>query len=242
VIPSSQTLIPKVTYLIGPRGPEYRTVKLRDESQEPRAKADIGNLTAARKYDVYGLVRSGDSGTSRHKFVGSLGHTSEDETGLIYMRARWMDPALGRFISEDAARDGANWFEYCRGNPVNAVDAEGRTAAFWLTWLESAYLLWSFGLANSRTFRRVSEGIAAGFLAYARISGDPNELQTAIVMWNSAEISRKASSAADLRSLSQEVLGMGSGYSAALMVWFYLLFHDVDGLPTLLRLSVRGGV
>jgi len=58
-----------------------------------------GNLTASRKYDVYGLVRAGDSGTSRHKFVGSLGHTSEDETGLIYMRARWMDPALGRRIS-----------------------------------------------------------------------------------------------------------------------------------------------
>jgi RHS repeat-associated protein len=69
-------------------------------------------------YDVYGLVRGGDNGTSRHKrrpelaegCVGSLGHTSEDETGLIYMRARWMDPALGRFISEDPARDGANWF------------------------------------------------------------------------------------------------------------------------------------
>jgi len=85
-----------------------------------------GNVTASRKYDVYGLVRAGGSGTSRHKFVGSLGHTSEDETGLIYMRARWMDPSLGRFISEDSARDGANWFEYCRGNPVNAVDPDGR--------------------------------------------------------------------------------------------------------------------
>ena len=73
---------------------------------------------------------------SRHKFVGSLGHTSEDETGLIYMRARWMDPALGRFISEDPARDGANWFEYCRGNPVNLVDRTGKTAEWQtLTWL-----------------------------------------------------------------------------------------------------------
>jgi len=64
---------------------------------------------------------------SRHKFVGALGHTSEDETGLIYMRARWMDPSLGRFISEDPARDGANWFEYCRGNPVNLLDRDGRS-------------------------------------------------------------------------------------------------------------------
>jgi hypothetical protein len=45
---------------------------------------------------------------------------------MIYMRARWMDPATGHLISEDPARDGANWFEYCRGNPVNAVGADGR--------------------------------------------------------------------------------------------------------------------
>jgi RHS repeat-associated protein len=109
--------------------PEYRPEKLRAERQELRAERagevdPLGNLTASRKYDVYG--RAGDSGTSRHRFVGSLGHTSDDETGLIYMRARWMDPSLGRFISEDPARDGSNWLECSRGNPVNAVDPDGR--------------------------------------------------------------------------------------------------------------------
>lgn len=64
---------------------------------------------------------------SKHKFVGSFGHVSEDETGLIYTRARYMDPALGRFISEDPAGDGANWFVYCESNPVNLVDADGRS-------------------------------------------------------------------------------------------------------------------
>jgi RHS repeat-associated protein len=137
MVPSGQTLIPKATYLIGPRGPEYRrddqTGAIRwylyDGLGSVLGEVDpAGNLTASRKYDVYGLVRAGDSGTSRHKFVSSLGHTSEDETGLIYMRARWMDPSLGRFISEDPARDGANWFEYCRGNPVNAVDRTGLTS------------------------------------------------------------------------------------------------------------------
>lgn len=35
------------------------------------------------------LAALGDSGTCRHKFVGSLGHTSEDETGLVCLhRAR----------------------------------------------------------------------------------------------------------------------------------------------------------
>ena len=66
-----------------------------------------GNVISSRKYDAYGLVRSstGPSGT-KHKWVGALGHPSEDETGLVYMRARYMDPALGRFVSEDPERDG----------------------------------------------------------------------------------------------------------------------------------------
>jgi len=86
------------------------------------------SVLVSRKYDVFGAVRaSTGSGVSDHKFVGSLGHVSEAETGLIYMRARYMDPALGRFISEDPARDGVNWFVYCDNDPVNLVDSEGRT-------------------------------------------------------------------------------------------------------------------
>src|SRR5579875_841991 len=85
-----------------------------------------GNITAARKYDVYGLVRSGQVGSSSQKYVGSLGHESEGNTGLIYMRARYMDPVLGRFISEDPSKDGGNWFVYCGDEPVNHVDPNGK--------------------------------------------------------------------------------------------------------------------
>jgi RHS repeat-associated protein len=77
---------------------------------------------------VYGLVRSGQVGSSSQKYVGSLGHESDANTGLIYMRARYMDPVLGRFLSEDPGRDGANWFVYCGSNPINKVDTDGRTS------------------------------------------------------------------------------------------------------------------
>src|SRR5579884_3271915 len=94
-------------YLIGPRGPEYRRDVVHQsvawyvydglgsivEEVDPS-----GNITASRKYDVYGLVRSGQSGSSSQKYVGGLGHESEGNTDLIYMRARYMDPVLGRFV------------------------------------------------------------------------------------------------------------------------------------------------
>ena len=87
----------------------------------------LGNLTSSPKYDVYGAVRS-NAGTAstRHGFVGGLGHVSDTETGLVYVRARYYDPNVGRFLSEDPDAHGKNWFIYCNDNPTNYVDKTGK--------------------------------------------------------------------------------------------------------------------
>lgn len=103
-----------------------------------------GNITTQRSFDVYGGVRStwsasGESPT-RNRFCGSLGHVQDDENGgLIYMRARYMDPVTGRFISEDSGHNGGNWYAYCDGNPSNKVDSDGKVSRFWAGWDTSWY-------------------------------------------------------------------------------------------------------
>jgi hypothetical protein len=42
------------------------------------------------------------------------------------MRARYYDPVVGRFASEDPALSGNNWFAYCNGDPINSVDSDGK--------------------------------------------------------------------------------------------------------------------
>jgi RHS repeat-associated protein len=110
------------TMLHGPRGPEYERTGggapvwyLYDGLGSVLGTVDAaGNVVHTRKYDVYGAVRASTGGAGpKHRWVGSLGHPSEDETGLVYMRARYYDPVVGRFASEDPAEHGPNWFQLC---------------------------------------------------------------------------------------------------------------------------------
>ena len=57
----------------------------------------------------------------------------DTETGLYYLKSRYYDPELGRFISQDSMEyadpetiNGLNLYAYCGNNPVMYVDPTGR--------------------------------------------------------------------------------------------------------------------
>lgn len=63
------------------------------------------------------------------------GEAYEEETGLIYLRNRYYDPELGRFISADAEfgtktnPQSLNPYTYVNNNPLNYIDPAGLRAA-----------------------------------------------------------------------------------------------------------------
>ena len=149
--------VASATYINGPRGTECRI----DESTGEYTwymydglgsvigeVGSTGNVTSTRLYDAFGAVNaSSGTSTSKQKFCGSLGHTTEsDMGGLIYMRARWYDPAVGRFISEDPAGDGMNWYAYCSNNPINMVDYSGKASLPQDVWNLVKYFIPKLGL------------------------------------------------------------------------------------------------
>ena len=81
------------------------------------------NYDQRHTYDAFGI--SGEYQYSTSDPMRYCGEYQDYESGLIYLRARYYSPKLGRFINEDPIRDGLNWYVYCNNNPVRFVDPSG---------------------------------------------------------------------------------------------------------------------
>jgi RHS repeat-associated protein len=91
------------------------------------------SLGNQRSYDAWGNVREGSAtGDPKGRYCASLGHKQDDESGLVYMRARYADPTCGRFLSQDPFGNGLNWFAYGDDDPVSNCDEDGRISGKYL--------------------------------------------------------------------------------------------------------------
>ena len=99
------------------------------------AVTDIdGNVTDTLKYDAYGstIERTGESALI-FGYNGQYGVLT-DPNGLLYMRTRFYNPQLKRFMNADVI-DGSiadstslNLYTYVNGNPISFVDPFGMSA------------------------------------------------------------------------------------------------------------------
>ncbi len=81
--------------------------------------------TTAYDYDAFGNQTTTSNNANPFRYCGEY---YDAETGLIYLRARYYDSAVGAFVSEDPIKDGLNWYAYCGADPVNWWDMWGLAA------------------------------------------------------------------------------------------------------------------
>ena len=89
--------------------------------------ADNGVITDRIEYSAYGTTtyRVGITDTP-FLYNGRYG-VQTDSSGLLYMQARYYNPYLCRFVSQDPSGfdGGLNWFSYADGNPISNIDPFG---------------------------------------------------------------------------------------------------------------------
>jgi len=119
-----------------------------------RGLSDLaGARTDAYTYDAFGALRS-QTGGAGQPFTFA-GEQADGELGLVFLRARYYDPAVGRFLGKDAVGGSVqhpqtwNFFVYVYNHPTGLVDPVG----FW-------------GISA-----KVSLGAAGGLLGGGEVSG-----------------------------------------------------------------------
>ncbi len=87
-----------------------------------------GTITDSYTADVFGQQLSSSGSTvNPYQYGGEWGYIT-DPSGLLQLGARFYWPEVGRFVSQDPARDEMNWYSYVNANPVTRIDPAGLLA------------------------------------------------------------------------------------------------------------------
>jgi RHS repeat-associated protein len=102
-----------------------------------------GNMVNKYAYDAFGKILNQEEGIPNpFKYVGGFG-VMDEGNGLFYMRARFYDPEVGRFINKDPigfAGGDFNLYAYVQNDPINFIDPLGLARVdWWKTYIQFAF-------------------------------------------------------------------------------------------------------
>ncbi len=102
----------------------YNPYHLDEQNSTMYITGEKGAIQNSYHYDAFGVVEERQQGIENR--ILYTGQQYDQMTGQYYLRARYYNPVLGRFLQEDVYRgDGLNLYAYCKNNPVIYYDPSG---------------------------------------------------------------------------------------------------------------------
>lgn len=187
-----------------------------------------GTPLLSQSYDPFGnVLQQGGLGQS------SFGYTGEqiDPTGLVYLRARYYDPAVGRFLTADSlipdplSSSGWNRYAYVGNNPLSFADPSGHepcVSGNWGDCLPSNRYVVDYHLRNR--FEELVWGKEAGGITWPEFRQAFLEAEALTACYDPLNIPNVKKLAAEMAAR----LG-GSVDFEAYLTFFVLLDEDLMG-------------
>ncbi|WP_223067787.1 RHS repeat-associated core domain-containing protein [Paenibacillus caui] len=135
-----------------------------------------GNILNTYQYDIWGNILSKDEQVyNPFRYSGELW---DDTTGLQYLRARWYDPSIGRFISEDTYEgeinnpQTLNLYAYVENSPLVYTDPTGHMAVDELNGIAALYSsgILTSGEASAAIITANKKGFYTAFHEIAQVN------------------------------------------------------------------------
>ena len=102
----------------------YHYYHLDEQNSTAYITGSSGEIENRYEYDAFGVLKN--SMEEFHNRILYTGQQYDQTSGQYYLRARFYNPVLGRFVQEDEYRgDGLNLYAYCKNNPVVYYDPSG---------------------------------------------------------------------------------------------------------------------
>nr|WP_303740666.1 RHS repeat-associated core domain-containing protein [Lutispora saccharofermentans] len=96
---------------------------------------DQGNIIGSYYYDAFGNITE-ETGEADNPYRYA-GYRYDEETGIYYLNARYYDPKIARFLTEDTYRGqiydplSLNLYTYCYNEPIMYYDPSGHIVTDW---------------------------------------------------------------------------------------------------------------
>ena len=102
-----------------------------------------GSTVASYTYNAWGKLLSSSGSMASINPLRYRGYYFDNDTGLYYLKSRYYDPQIARFVNADSQistyASGLNLFAYCGNNPVSRIDSNGHSWKDIANWFSSTW-------------------------------------------------------------------------------------------------------